>query len=88
MPDWPKPKVCAVERLISRFDTVSVAVCTTKPDAVPSAVNVVAPVVLPPLKVNVAVVCPDGIVTELGETLTSAGFNTERLIVAPLEGAG
>lgn len=74
--------------MISRFDTVSVAVCTTKPDAVPSAVNVVAPVVLPPLKVNVAVVCPEGIVTEPGETLTRAEFKTERLIVAPLEGAG
>ena len=67
---------------------VSGAVCTTKPDAVPSAVKVVEPVVLPPLKVKVAVVCPDGIVTELGATLTSAGFKTERLIVAPLEGAG
>jgi hypothetical protein len=74
--------------LSNRFVTVSVAVCTVKPEAVPSAVNVVAPIVAPPVNVNVAVVCPDGIETELGETVTSEVFPTERLIVAPVDGAG
>ena len=72
----------------SRFDTVSGVIWTTKPDADPSAVNVVVPTVLPPLKVNIAVVCPEAMITELGETVATEVFNTERLIVAPLEGAG
>lgn len=72
----------------NRFVTVSVAVCTVKPEAVPSAVNVVAPIVAPPVNVNVAVVCPDGIETELGDTVTSEVLATLKLMVAPLDGAG
>jgi hypothetical protein len=52
------------------------------------AVKVVVPTEAPPVKVNEAVVCPAGIVTELGLTLTNDEFATLRKIVAPPVGAG
>ncbi len=65
------------------------AVCTLKPDPVPSAVKVAEPIVEPPVSVKVAVVAPEGIVTEAGETDTrEAPAVIARLIVAPVEGAG
>jgi hypothetical protein len=75
--------------LINRFVIVRAAVCVPYPDAVPFAVKVAEPIVLPPVNVNAALVPPAAMLTEAGETVTSEPpLVIARLIVAPVDGAG